>query len=254
MINEELAQGHSLLHRLDPRVKIIIAGLFALQVAITQNLNLALFYLFLSTALLILAKLPWWLVCKRLIFANTFILFIWLTLPFSYHSADTISVGSINLSLQGLKLAGLITIKANAALLSFISLLATSNAVSIGHALESLKVPSKLCYLLLFSYRYIFVIHHEYLTLLRAAKMRCFNATTSIHTYQTYAYLFAMTLVRSHNRAQCVYKAMVLRGFTGKFQPLILSKLQTKDYIFLFICLFIFLVTQAGQWFLYEYY
>lgn len=248
MINEEFAQGTSLLHRLDSRVKIIIAGLFALQIAITQELDIALCYLVLGLCFPSLAKLKFSLVLKRLLFANTFILFIWLTLPFSYESTDVISFGPISISLQGVHLATLITIKANAALITFISLLATSHAVAIGHGLEKLKVPDKLCYLLLFSYRYIFVIHHEYLTLLRAAKMRCFQATTSIHTYQTYAYLFSMTLVRSHNRAKRIYEAMLLRGFTGKLHTLSTSKLCKIDYIFLFSSLSILLAILSVQY------
>ena len=81
-------------------------------------------------------------------------------------------------------------------------------------------MPTKLCLLLLFSYRYIFVIHQEYLRLVRAARLRCFKAGTNLHTYRTTGYLFGMTLVKSHHRAHRVRQAMVLRGFQGQFHSL----------------------------------
>ena len=89
-----------------------------------------------------------------------------------------------------------------------------------------------LCLLLLFSYRYIFVIHQEYLRLVRAARLRCFKATTNLHTYRTTGYLFGMTLIKSHHRAQRVKQAMVLRGFQGQFHTLYESPVGKNEITF----------------------
>ena len=100
------------------------------------------------------------------------------------------------------------------------ALLSTSTIAALGHGLEKTGLPSRLCYLLLFSYRYIFVIEQEFRRLQRAAKMRNFIPKTNIHTYRTYGYLFGMTLVKSWDQAHRVHQAMILRGFEGRFIPL----------------------------------
>ena len=56
-------------------------------------------------------------------------------------------------------------------ILFFISLLATSTVARLGHGLQALRLSARLCMLLLFSYRYIFVIHQEFKRLHRAAKL-----------------------------------------------------------------------------------
>ncbi|MCK5544055.1 MAG: cobalt ECF transporter T component CbiQ, partial [Desulfobulbaceae bacterium] len=93
--------------------------------------------------------------------------------------------------------------------------------------------PPKLCFLILFLYRYIFVISAEYNRLARAARIRCFKPRTNLHTYKTYAHLFAMTLVKSWNRSQRVREAMLLRGFNGRFYPMRERTMTGHDRIFL---------------------
>ncbi|MGD9241015.1 MAG: energy-coupling factor transporter transmembrane component T, partial [Desulfobacterales bacterium] len=67
---------------------------------------------------------------------------------------------------------------------------------------------------------YIFVIEHEYLRLMRAAKIRGFRPGTNVNTYRTFAYIIGMLFVRSAARAERVHQAMLCRGFKGKFYSL----------------------------------
>ena len=164
---------------------------------------------------------------------NTFTLFLWLTLPLTYGGREFTTMGPLSLSAEGLQLAALITLKTNAIILAIIALLGTSRIANIGHALETLQCPKKLCFILLFSYRYVFVIYQEYRRLVRAAQMRCFVPATTIHTYRTFGYLFGMTLVKSWNRATRVHQAMVLRGFNGQLIPLSKDIYTTGDTVFL---------------------
>lgn len=241
MIKEDFAIGSSFLHQRDATSKILIAMCFALHVAVISSVRLGVASLAISLVFLFMAGLSPLVVLKRLLLVNLFTLFLWLTLPFTYQGGEKILFYGVELSQQGIHLATLITLKTNASIIAFISLLSTSSPAAIGRGLESLKVPRKLCYILLFSYRYIFVIHKEFLTLYRAAKMRCFTAGTNMHTYRTFAYLFGMTLVRSHNRAQRIQQAMLLRGFDGQLRSLHSSQKTLTDYIFLGTCLAIIL-------------
>lgn len=244
MIKEDFATGTSFLHKRDPAIKIVIAICFALQVAVVSSISVACISLAISCICLCMARLSPLVVAKRLLFINLFTLFLWLTLPLTFQGGETITVAGFNLSLQGIHLATLISIKTNASIIAFMSLLSTSSPAAIGRGLDTLKVPRKLCYILLFSYRYIFVIHKEYLTLLRAAKMRCFQAGTNVHTYRTFAYLFGMTLVRSHNRAERIQQAMLLRGFDGHLRSLNSAQRTKVDFLFLgiSICVIMLLI------------
>ena len=232
-MDERFAQGNSLLHRRDPKAKIIAAVALVSVSATSNSFVVAVVSLILGVTLFYLTNLPVRLVLKRMIAINTFTLFLWLTLPLTYGGREFTTMGPLSLSAEGLQLAALITLKTNAIILAIIALLGTSRIANIGHALETLHCPKKLCFILLFSYRYVFVIYQEYRRLVRAAQMRCFVPATTIHTYRTFGYLFGMTLVKSWNRATRVHQAMVLRGFNGQLIPLSKDIYTTGDTVFL---------------------
>ncbi len=238
MMEERFAQGNSLLHRRDPKVKVIVAATFITVVAISNSFPVVTLALALALVLTLLSRLEPGAVLKRLLAANTFTFFLWLTLPLTYGGVELTSIGPLSISSEGTRLAALITLKTNTIVLSLLALLATSRIAGLGHALEGLHLPKRLCFLLLFSYRYIFVIHQEYKKLNRAAQMRCFAPATNIHTYRTYGYLFGMTLVRSWNRAIRVHQAMLLRGFNGRLIPLTQQTIDGNDIVFLIVSLF----------------
>ncbi len=237
MIEEPFAVGGSFLHRRDARVKIGAAAAFILAVALTASFLVAAVALLVATALVASASLPGKMVAQRLLAANLFILFVWLTLPLSYGGETVGDLGWLRLSRAGVVLCALITLKANAIVLASLALLSTSTIASLGRGLEGLALPAKLVFLLLSTYRYLFVIHQEYERLQRAAILRGFVARTSLHTYRSYGYLFAMTLVKSWNRAKRVQQAMLLRGFTGQLIPLPQPRLLSADWLFFVIFL-----------------
>ncbi len=233
MTFERFCHGSSLLHTTDARIKIVATVVLALIITLCKNVETAIIGLGVSIMLLMLARLDMRLVAWRLLLVNTFIAFLWVMLPFTYPGEAMLSLGPLKVSREGIDLAILITIKANAVILLFISLLATSTVADLGHAMESLGVPSKLCLLLLFSYRYIAVVNQEYNRLARAARFRCFTPRSDMHTYRTYAYMFGMTLVKSWSRAERVGQAMRLRGFHGRFYSLYKPSVRVRDIIFL---------------------
>ena len=237
MMDERFTKGNSILHRRDPKVKVIVAATFITVVAISNSFAVVTMALTLAFVLILLSRLEKGPVMKRLLAANSFTIFLWLTLPLTYGGDEFISMGPLPLSTEGIRLATLITLKTNCIVLSLIALLGTSRIANLGHALEGLHFSKNLCFLLLFSYRYIFVIYQEYQKLNRAARLRCFVPATNIHTYRTYGYLFGMTLVRSWNRATRVHHAMLLRGFNGRLIPLEQQKSGKNDIFFLVVAL-----------------
>ncbi|MFW5635287.1 MAG: energy-coupling factor transporter transmembrane component T family protein, partial [Thermodesulfobacteriota bacterium] len=122
-------------------------------------------------------------------------------------------------------------LKSHAILLVLIALAATMNSATLGYVLDYFRLPPKLVYLLLLTYRYIFVIEQEYIRLSRAARLRSFHPRTNLHTYRTYAYLVGMLFVRAAARAERVYKAMRCRGFQGKIYCLRSFAVTRLDWI-----------------------
>ncbi|WP_417911452.1 energy-coupling factor transporter transmembrane component T family protein, partial [Candidatus Electronema sp. TJ] len=201
MTFEQFSTGSSPLHQADPRGKLISAGVLSLIFALCQQPRTALAGLLLSLLLTAAARLRWAAVFRRLVVVNGFNLLLWLLLPLTYGGAETVRFAWFDLSLNGLRLAALITVKSNAAVLLFISLLSTSTVARLGQGLQALHLQQNLCLLLLFSYRYLGLIHEEFLRLRRAAELRCFKPCTSLRTYRTYSHLLGMVIVQSWNRA-----------------------------------------------------
>ena len=230
---EQFSRGSSFLHRTDPRVKIICTAVLSLVIALCQDFSTAVAGLLIGVVLAIAACLSMVMIMRRLLIVNGFNVLLWLLLPLTYGKQPFLHFAGLSISEPGLWLAALITIKANAIILYFISLLATSTVARLGHGLQELHLSPRLCMLLLFSYRYIFVIHREYRRLHRAAKLRCFAPGTNLHTYETYGHLLGMLLVKSWNRAARVRHAMELRGFSGTFYSLHELKMSRGDYLLL---------------------
>ncbi len=236
-IREPFSEGVSLVHRLDPRAKLVAAGLFAVQLAVARTFAAALAGLGLSLLCLALARLPLKSVLARLLAVNSFIVFLWCVLPLTYPGDPIWRLGPLVASRQGLLLTGLITVKANAIMLALMALVATAPVSTLGQALQQLRLPEKLCHLLLFTYRYLYVFEEEYRRLVQAMKIRGFQPGTNLHTYRTYAYLAAMMLLHSSDRADCVYKAMLCRGFHGVFYSLRQFSWQRRDSVFLAVAI-----------------
>lgn len=231
LIKEKFSEGDSPLHRLDPRVKIIVALFFSVIVAVTDKYISLWGALFLAVAAVAVARLKTKEIISRLLVVNSFIFLLWLMLPFTFPGKNIYTLGSLGISQEGIKYALLITIKSNSIILAGIALLSTSSIFNLVHALRHLHFPDKLTQLFFFSYRYIYTIHSEYIRLNNALKIRGFKPQTNLHTYKTYAYLVGMMLVRSYDRSKRVYDAMLCRGFKGKFWTLNHFVFKKSDFI-----------------------
>ncbi|MCS7179879.1 MAG: energy-coupling factor transporter transmembrane protein EcfT, partial [bacterium] len=85
------------------------------------------------------------------------------------------------------------------------------------HALHHLYFPKKLINILFLTTRYIPLVEREKNRIQRAMKMRCFRLQNNIHTYKTISNLVGVLILRSYMRGERIYKAMILRSFSGIF-------------------------------------
>lgn len=245
---EEFSQGSSLIHGLDPRVKIISAVLFSIIVALADRLAILTAALAVALLLVFLARLNAKRLGSRLLIINTFILLLWLVLPFSYPGQPVFNIGPLTVTREGLNYSLVISMKSNAIVLVMIALLATSPIFTLVHALRHLKIPTKLIQLLFFTFRYFHVLNQEYSRLRGAMRIRCFKARTNIHTYKNLGYLVGMLLVRSFDRSEKIYQAMLCRGYQGRFWVFTHFSLNSRDILFLLVMIVLSIALGMGQW------
>jgi cobalt/nickel transport system permease protein len=220
MVKEKFVTGQSLIHKLDPKIRILSSLVLSISAALCDNLYIATIYLAISIILITMGRLNFIDVMKRLKPLLWFLLMIWIIIPLTFKGETLYQYLWFKVTDAGLLMCYKITIKSITILLIFTALIATMTVASLGNGMHKLNVPDKMVFLVLMSYRYISVIEDEYKRLLRAAKFRGFQPGTNMHSYKTFSYLAGMLFVRASLRAQRVYQAMLCRGFNQKFHTL----------------------------------
>jgi cobalt/nickel transport system permease protein len=170
-----------------------------------------------SLILITLSRWPLKNLIKRLYAVNFFMAFMWLMIPFSFSTPGEViaRLGPLAVTLEGVKLASLITLKANAIVISIIALLGTTPLHHLAAASREMHIPEKLVGVFLLAVRYFQVMHQEYLRLRRAMRARGFKFNLSSNALRGAANLVGSLVVRSFDRAERVHKAMLSRGYTG---------------------------------------
>ena len=225
---------------IDPRVRLALAALTAVCLALLKDLTACWLGLALGAALLAISRPPLSPLLRRLAAVNIFILFLWCVTPLTTPGTVLAQWGVFAISAEGVRLSLLVSIKSNAIVCVFLALVAGMDSPTVGHALERLRCPRKLVFLFLFTGRYVHVLASEWQTLNVAARLRGFRPRTDLHTYRTLASLLGLLLVRAYERSLRVREAMLLRGFEGRFRSVTVFRARPVDALFalgLLLCL-----------------
>jgi cobalt/nickel transport system permease protein len=232
MIDEVFAHKDSIIHKIDPRFRIVGVCCYSFTVALLKDFDALFVSLFFSIILAGFARLDFFALLKRIMAIFGFLFFIWITLPLSYEGEALFKIGIFTATKEGVLYSSMITLKSISIALAFTSLAATMNINVLGNALNSLKLSEKFVHLLLITYRYLFVFKKEYERLFRAAKIRGFKPKTNMHSYKTFAGFAGMLFIKAVKRGERVHLAMLCRGFKGRFYCLEEFRIQVKDWIF----------------------
>lgn len=236
-----------LVDRVDPRGRIVAAVVFSGVIAMLQRPAAAGVAVLTAAAAVPCTRLTLPQVLKRLAPINLFALVLIVALSWADHRSPLAARQPVAVGNAGLRLALMITAKANAIVLGVVVLLGTLELVTLGHALRHLRVPAKLVHLLLFTVRYLEVLHGEYLRLRMSMKLRGFRPGMSTHTYRTFGYLVGMLLVRSVDRSERILEAMQCRGFRGQFHLLDHFAFSRHDLWFLLVAAAILCLLTLGE-------
>lgn len=227
---DELGRLDTPLHRLDARTKIITTVAFIVAVMSFHRYEVsALMPLFIFPFVLMASgNIPAGYIFKKVAFAAPFALFVGLFNPlFDQHAVLTIGSHTISggwLSFTSIMVRFALTV--SAALI----LVACTGIHRLCAGLEKMGVPRLFAVQLLFLYRYLFVIGEEALRMIRSVQMRS-TGTKSLRL-RTYGSLIGHLLLRSMDRAQRIYQAMVSRGFDGQVRVLNRTAPGWRDVVF----------------------
>jgi cobalt/nickel transport system permease protein len=250
VIDEQFSEGHSLLHRIDPRIKLCLAISFSFVIALSENRFVLYSGLLLGISLAVVGRLAFLHIIKRFKVILIFLLLLWISVPVGISGRIVAQIGPFSWTAEGIERVFLISIKTVSILLLIQSLLGTSTVFSLVHAMSHLGIPKKILYLSFLSYRYIHVINGEYQRLRNAMRIRGFRPKTDLHTYKSYGYLIGMLLIRSFERSERIHSAMLCRGFQGKFYLLDHFSLHRRDFAFFAAMMLILIGMGCVSWIL----
>jgi len=215
----------SFIHKLDPRTKFITTLAFILAVISTPPTRWQAFalYFFLIATLLLLSKVPVFYVLKRSLVIMPFVLMIAIFIPFfkegEVAGSYNIWLWQVSVTYTGLQVLWNVLIKAWLSILSLILLTSTTKLTNLLKGLEQLRMPKVMVMLLSFMYRYIFVLVDEVMRMKQARDSRNFGGSR-LWQMRTIGNMIGTLFIRSYERGERVYAAMLARGFDGHSRTL----------------------------------
>ena len=232
--------GQSPLHRLDPRIKVIVTVAFILSNALLPDGAWIAFGL--AWAIVIFANavsgLGVGFTFKRSFIALPFAL-VAITVLFSIPGKPVTSfhfmMWNLTITDAGLLRFVSIVIRSWLSVQMAILLVAVTEFPKIIHALTHLKVPAILTMIISFLYRYLFVLTDEVMRMLRARQARS-AAAPGIRSggsvpwrAQTAGHMAGQLFLRSYERSDRIYNAMLARGYKGELMTIHPHHFQRHD-------------------------
>lgn len=230
----ETASG--VFHRWDPRCKIASLVVFSFIAVSLHRWVPLLFCLGLAVGSAAAARTPVRFAARRLGAMSGFLLMLFFIMPLTvpFHEGDRPllidGLSFLTLNLRGLDLAARISTKAVVVALIMEPLLRTSPFSVTLAAVHRLGVPLVLCQMLLLMYRYAFVFRHEVQRMWVGMSVRGFRSRSGWETMASLGSFLGMLFVRSMERTQRVYEAMLCRGYTGAFPTTVRFHAAPRDW------------------------
>jgi len=246
----------SFIHHLDPRVKVVVTIAFILSNALLPDgawlaFGLAWLFLLLVNAL---SRLGLMFTFKRSFVALPFALVaitVLFSIPGEPISTFHFLMWKLTITDMGLLRFMSILVRSWLSVQMAIMLVAVARFPDIVHALEHLRVPSILTTIIAFLYRYLFVLVDEVFRLLRAREARSAAAAGSrsggsvAWRARVAGNMAGQLFLRSYERSDRVYNAMLARGYAGHLMTINPHELRNIDYLTAVLAISLILLLQV---------
>ena len=223
--------GHSPIHGIDPRVKVLVTIAFIISNALLPDgawIAFALAWIFILVAN-VFSQLGIGFTFRRSFIALPFALAaitVLFSIPGQAVSSFHFLMWNFTITDAGLLRFVSIVIRSWLSVQMAILLVAVTEFPKIVHALNHLRVPTIITVIISFLYRYLFVLADEVLRLLRARQARSAavagkNPGGSVMWRARIAgHMAGQLFLRSYERSDRVYNAMLSRGYKGELMTI----------------------------------
>jgi cobalt/nickel transport system permease protein len=191
---------HTSIHQLAPATPI-------------QNFLSYIFYFLVVLALTRMAQIPLRTLIVRSLIEIPFIFFA-LLMPF-FGTGEKVELFGLQLYQEGLLAGAAIVAKGTIGVMMGILLSTTTTAREILEGLTKLRIPAPILGIASFMIRYVNVVNDELGRMKIARESRGFEAR-GIKSWKVLAQTLGALFIRSFERGERVYLAMLSRGYTGK--------------------------------------
>jgi cobalt/nickel transport system permease protein len=242
-LSDQYFHRPSVVHQLDPRVKVVTTLLYIFAVGVTPEGEWWAFclQLVLLLAIVLSARLDVFYTIRRSFIAAPFVLAA-LAVPFTTPGPELFTIPGLEwtLSQTGFIRFVSILLKAWLAVQSAILLIATTRVPDMFWALGAMRIPGTLVSTISFMYRYLFVLADEALRMLRARASRSAEISGSpkpsvIWQGKVAGSMVGSLFLRSLERSERVYEAMLSRGYDGQMRTLTRFHMSTPDWLYLIV-------------------
>ncbi|MEE4194688.1 MAG: cobalt ECF transporter T component CbiQ [Anaerolineae bacterium] len=247
------------IQNLEPRVKIVFTFGFILMLSLSPVGAWAAYFLFfcLILSIAIASEVNMNVLLKRSLLSLVFILSAFpliFTAPAPYLSVNLLDSFTIQISYSGLIRFASIGFKAYISMLAALLLTQTTEVPDLLVAFQRLRIPRIFIMILSLMWRYLFVIRQEALSLQHARASRSAASQNGNRNKRGGSLVWRASvtggmvgnlLLRSMERADRVYAAMLSRGYNGELPDSYHHYLTQMDWVFLgftFILLLLFLI------------
>ncbi|MEZ5335554.1 MAG: energy-coupling factor transporter transmembrane component T [Methanolobus sp.] len=118
-------------------------------------------------------------------------------MPFTVEGREITNIAGLSVTLDGLIFASLVIIRALAAVTLALTMLATTRFDVTMKALYSLKIPGTLVQMLMFTYRYIFVITDEFSRMWQSMECKGFSLKANYHGLSIFGNMLGMIIIKA---------------------------------------------------------
>ncbi|MBI4876497.1 MAG: hypothetical protein HY822_17820 [Acidobacteria bacterium] len=209
------------LHRIEPRTKLVALAVFlvALATAPGAPLGRGAAYLLMIAAVIALARLPVFGLLARAA----------VVLPFSATFA------LVSLLAGDSQRAAALAIKSYLSASAVLLIVATTPLERLVRAMEALGAPRPVALIAQFLYRYLFVVSEQAQHMRVASLCRAPEASGAARRlrFRAAAGAVGVLFARSYARAEGIHRALMARGFEGRFPSVSLPRPQASDLAFL---------------------
>jgi len=236
LLFENISKVNTPIHKIDARVKIVSIIVYILVASTLRSVPALLTGIFAMAVLVMAARTPVSYVGRRLLWVLLFGGVLIVLFPFITPGVSVLKVKlwfiSLSATEEGIDKAVTLFLRVFSAVLALTVLNSTTGFRDLMDGFKHLRVPGLLVYLLEFTVRYLFVLKDELDRMKLARKSRGYNFKKSIvhpDALKTLSQMVAVLFLRSVQRGERVFYAMLSRGYSGEMRCCGFCRLKKTD-------------------------